>query len=179
MKSNMFIAEVDGLCYLLNPTEKTAKVTYKNVKKWLNDDYAKGGLIIPSSINYRGVDYNVTEILDRAFCGCNQLRYISVPDTVTEIGKDAFNDCLALEVVELPDTLIRIGEMAFWGCSKLHIINIPRGLQKIECMAFCNCPSLKTVKIPWTLYYIEFNESVFDDGVSLDFEDGPERLDPY
>ena len=33
MKSNMFIAEVDGLCYLLNPTETTAKVTYKNVKK--------------------------------------------------------------------------------------------------------------------------------------------------
>ena len=33
MKSNMFIADVDGLCYLLNPTEKTAKVTYKNVKK--------------------------------------------------------------------------------------------------------------------------------------------------
>ena len=33
MKSNMFIAEVDGLCYLLNPMENTAKVTYKNVKK--------------------------------------------------------------------------------------------------------------------------------------------------
>lgn len=178
MKNNIVIARIENLYYLLNPIDKTAKVTYKNAKKWDNADYVKGGLTIPSSVDYGGTAYDVTEICDEAFSGCSQLRFVTVPDSVTEIGRNAFDDCRALETVILPDTLSKVGEQAFFGCSRLHTINIPKRLSEIGYQTFWDCPALKTVTIPWTLYPIEIDEMAFDSGIALNFENGPEQLDP-
>lgn len=174
MKSNFFKARVESLYYLFNPNNKTAKVTYKNEKKWENAEYVIGDLTIPSTILFGGIFYDVTEIGDNAFYGCDQLRYVTVPDSVIEIGRNAFDDCRKLETVFLPDTLSIIGEQAFFGCSSLHSINIPRGLSAIEYQTFGACPALKSVKIPLTINHNELNEDAFDADTELIFENGSE-----
>lgn len=176
MKSNFFIAKVESLYYLFNPNYKTAKVTCKNDKKWENAEYVIGDLVIPGKVNFGGFLYDVTEICDYAFYGCNQLRSVSIPDSMTEIGSNAFDDCRALELVLLPDLLSNIGEQAFWGCSSLHTINIPRGLSAIKYQTFGACPALKSVKIPFTINPNQISDDAFDTGTELIFENGSEQI---
>ena len=68
-----YSCKIDGICYNLNSTDHTAKVTYSGYPH--NNEYTGsygGGLkgvdvTIPSSITYNGIDYTVVAIGDYAF----------------------------------------------------------------------------------------------------------------
>lgn len=51
----------------------------------------------------------VTEIGDRAFCGCSSLSSIEIAEGITSIGDSAFKDCSSLSNVEIPENTIQIG----------------------------------------------------------------------
>ncbi|MDE5771761.1 MAG: leucine-rich repeat protein [Ruminococcus sp.] len=71
-----------------------------------------------------------------AFCYCKGLTTVNIPDSVEHIGLDTFGFCSSLKSIKLSDNLTSIGDYAFYGCSNLTSIEIPKSLTKIGSFAF-------------------------------------------
>lgn len=84
--------------------------------------YAKpvGALVLPSSVEWSGVVYNVVGVGDHAFYNCDMLASLTVPEGVTSIGVLAFGRCTDLAEVHLPSTLQSVGNSAFSACDSLR-----------------------------------------------------------
>ena len=70
---------------------------FQNVEVRVND--YSGHVIIPSSVQYNGMEWNVTEIADQAFKGSSQLISISIPSTIEKCGKGIFLECERLSAI--------------------------------------------------------------------------------
>ncbi|MBR6320397.1 MAG: leucine-rich repeat protein [Prevotella sp.] len=88
--------EINGLYYYLIAKAKKAEVT-SNPNKYTNS------VVIPKSVTYNGLEYNVTSIGESAFGSCYNLTSITIPSSVTSIGKSAFLDCFNLTSVYISD----------------------------------------------------------------------------
>lgn len=106
---------IDGINYSLNSSAKTAEVRRSS------NQYS-GDIIIPETVEYNGVTYNVTSIRNEAFYNCSSLTSIDLPDGLTSIGSSAFSYCSSLTSIVLPDGLTSIGNYAFDCCSSLDRI---------------------------------------------------------
>ena len=73
--------ELGGINYNLDTSTYTATI--------VDTDFS-GDLIIPESINVDGVDYEVTEIDNKAFQGSSNLTSVKIPKTIKSIGALAF-----------------------------------------------------------------------------------------
>ena len=82
--------------------------------------------------------YGVTEICECAFCGCNEIKKVTVSQGVTTIGENAFSDCSKLEEIILPEGLVTIRTHAFEGCESMKSIKVPDSVRLIEWAAFYN-----------------------------------------
>ena len=155
--------EIGGIYYNLIPKGKIATVT-SNPNKYTGD------IVIPSTVTYNNVVYNVTSIGDYAFEGCTGLTSIDIPDGVTSIGIAAFNNCKGLTSVTIPNSVTSIGNNAFNNCKGLTSIDIPNsvtiigegafswsnltsvtignGVTSIGGSAFDGCTSLTSIDIP-------------------------------
>ena len=94
------------------------------------------------------IPVGVTEIVEFAFEGCENLTGIVIPDSVTSIGDYAFRDCSSLPSITMPNRVTNIGEGAFETCNSLTTITIPEGIKSIKDYTFESCQSLKSVTIP-------------------------------
>jgi len=125
---------------------------------------------IPSSIDYAGTAYPVTEISVYAFAGCRGLTTVAIPASVTAIGTHAFENCTALTEVTIPCSVgsnafdnctklakvtftdsssdIEIGEQAFYQLKNLTDVTLSNSVTKIGAHAFYSCYSLKYLTIP-------------------------------
>ena len=66
--------EVDGICYnITSSSDYTVEVTYRGSSYSEYSNEYTGGVTIPSSVIYKGVNYSVTSIGDYAFRGCSGL----------------------------------------------------------------------------------------------------------
>ena len=71
-------------------------------------------LVIPDTINGRPV----TEILDLAFAGHDELVSVTVPSGVTRIGSRAFAECGNLSALYVEGIVSSLGTELFYGCDK-------------------------------------------------------------
>ena len=94
-----------------------------NVVVYSCDKSKSGDLIIPSTISYNDVVYNVTGIREYAFGGCTDLTSINIPESVISIGDGEFSNCIGLASINIPESVISIGDYAFGGCSSLKSIS--------------------------------------------------------
>ena len=131
--------EIDGIYYNLITKAKQAEVT-SNPNKY------SGEIVIPETVKYGGVTYNVTAIAesafsqsdvvsvvvsnsvlsigDRAFSGSTQLSNVIIGNAVTHIGKRVFNTCRKLESITIGKSVVFIGPQAFLECKNLTKIHI-------------------------------------------------------
>lgn len=112
--------EVNGICYnITSSTTKTVEVTYRgnDYDNW-QDPSTKysGSITIPQTVIYKGNNYNVTSIGERAFFYCSGLTNITISEGVTSIGSCAFNDCSELTSITIPNSVTSIGDEAFGIC---------------------------------------------------------------
>lgn len=90
---------IDGVCYYLNLSEKTAAVTRHDNDESKNRDFYKGAIVIPATITYNDEEYAVTSIDSSTFSGCTSMTFVSIPNSMTEIGCGAFGGCNALNKI--------------------------------------------------------------------------------
>ena len=70
-------------------------------------------------LTYYMMSKGITEIGDRTFVDCFDLKSIEIPTGVTKIGVEAFSRCLSLTSIELPSGITEIGNEAFACCNNL------------------------------------------------------------
>ena len=106
---NKFV--VDGICYTMT-NGNNVSVTYMDASY---SSYS-GAVIVPATVTYHGVTYNVTAVGESAFRECQSGLELDVtlPNTVTTIGAMAFY-ASNLIFIEMGSRLSSIGENAFTG----------------------------------------------------------------
>ena len=117
------------------------------------NNYVSGNVVIPDTVSYNGVIYNVTELKNTSsvygtFFGCSDLSSITIPNSCTIIGDWSFTNCSGLTSVTIPNTVTTIGIYAFSGCTSLTSVVIPNSVTTIGNYAFHSCSGLTSVTIP-------------------------------
>lgn len=112
--------ELDNLLYYIDEDNRTATV-YRIIDR----DY-EGRVEIPQCIWDDGHMYEVREIADFAFDGCEGLESIEIPDGVYRIGDSSFCGCSELKEIDIPTSVREIGKRAFEDCGSLVSINVDR-----------------------------------------------------
>ena len=89
MVASAYDAQINGIYYNLVKKVKVAEVVPSCVfeSDW-NNQYS-GDIVIPATVDYEGVTYNVTSIGRRAFFNCN-ISSFTIPSSITSIGPEAF-----------------------------------------------------------------------------------------
>ena len=161
--------KIDGIYYNLNYLDNIgfcpgeAQVT-QGEEKYVGD------IVIPSTLNYNGMNYKVTSIGYDAFHACAELNSISIPNSVKSIDFCAFMGCWFMNAVTLPNSITSIGQSAFAQCISLTSITIPNSITSIEEATFFACQSLTSITIPTSVKSIgkqAFNACVLLTSVTI------------
>lgn len=146
---------VNGVYYKkFSPSE--VEVTYLDENQ--NGNAYSGNVVIPKTVKYDGVAYNVVAIGDNAFSQCWKLESVTIPTSVKKIGEAAFSGCIALATPIIPASVQWIGPSAFNGCKSFTgTITLPEGIEKIEGDMFVYCDKLTSIKLPTTITGIDSN----------------------
>lgn len=105
----------------------------------------KGKIVIPSSVVYEDIPFQVTSIYENAFLNKYTLEAtLELPNTLRKIGKQAFFGCKGLTGdLIIPDSVEEIGESAFYGCSGFDgTLKLSKRLSEIKAGTFVNCSNL-------------------------------------
>lgn len=156
LAAQAYDAYIDGIYY--NFSESEATVTYYDISfEFANENAYTGNIVVPKTVTYNGIIYQVTSIGHYAFIQCSSLTSVTIPNSVTSIGEGAFYRCSNLTSIIVPNSVTNIGGFAFQDCSKLTSVTIGNGVRTIGEYAFSLCPSLASVTIPGSLESIGEN----------------------
>ena len=120
--------EIDGIYYELFSSDigdNTAIVAKKPSGSYT------GNIVIPATVTYEDVVYDVTAIGSKAFAYCENMSSVSIPNSVTTIYYQAFLWCLSLTSVTIPDGVTYIADEVFKNCGMLKTINMPDNVPDI------------------------------------------------
>lgn len=134
-----------------------------------------GAVIIPSTVDYEGLTYNVTEIGNFAFDG-KGVTSVDIPNGVTVIGDHAFANNL-LNAVDIPDSVATIGSFAFFSNPSITSVDLGQGVATIRSSAFEGISATEIV-IPssvknldvWAFFYSELR-TVWFEGAYVRYSD--------
>ena len=101
--------------YFNRLSDNTVEVTYEYGYDPYYTTSPTGDLVIPATVTFNGVTYNVIRIGRYAFCDCPDLTSVIIPSSVTTIGNSAFPYCWRLASVTIPNGVTSIGNEAFDG----------------------------------------------------------------
>jgi len=157
---------VDNLNYKITSLEPATVEVARNFD-------CTGDIVIPSTVTYNEIEFEVTAIGVQAFYFC-RITSIAIPESVTSIGDGAFSDCSRLTSIIIPGSVTSIGNMAFFYCDGLRSVTIPSSVTTIGFGAFAQCYSLTSINIPESITSIRDN--VFLSCVSLQSISIPESI---
>lgn len=129
----------EGICYNIignNEVEVTSGLSYS------------GAIVIPPSVTFNSVTYDVTSIGFMAFDNCSDMTSVTIPEGVTSIEMYAFGYCTGLTSVTIPDGVTSIGVYAFGSCTGLTSVTMPSSVTYLGSAAFHYCINLTSVTIP-------------------------------
>ena len=132
--------ETGGIRYDIDPKAQSAAV----IAKGFGEKYA-GDIVIPASIFFGNLKYDVTAIEKQAFYNCRELTSVVIPGSVKEIGTYAFCYCSGLTSIVIPNGVESIELGAFWGCSNVTHVIIGNNVTSFGPSTFAYCAALTSV----------------------------------
>lgn len=93
----------------------------------------------------------VTNIGDRAFASCENLRTVSIGNNVQRIGVSAFDGSYALTSISIPNSVTSVEDRAFAFCFNVTAISFGVGVTNIGKHAFFSCTAVTSLKLPGNL----------------------------
>ena len=160
----------DGYLFYNILADGTVAVTNERLDLPYNN--LPASLVIPSEVtgNY-GAKYQVSEIANYAFQGCDKLESLVIPNTVKKIGIYAFTGCSKLLNISFPesledvmagalyecawydnqpDGLVYVGNLLYRykGIAPTGVITINEGTKAVLGLAFSNQPNITSVILP-------------------------------
>ena len=192
------VSELFADTFQVGALQYTTKSDGTSVKVDVNSS-CSGEVVIPETVQYGGVTYNVNEVVANAFAsntgitsvyipdcveitsshtsifsGATSLLSVRLPQTLTVLPEQTFDRCTSLTSVTIPETVTSIGYGAFYRCSALTSIVIPDGVTTLNMLTFGYCSSLSSVKLSANLKSIA--STVFGGCSSLSTLELPESL---
>ena len=148
--------EINGIYYNLVSKTKKAEVTS-------NPNRYSGSIVIPATVDYDGITYDVTSIGSRAFIEDKYVTSVSIPNSVISIGENAFGYCDFTSII-IPNSVTTLDKKAFNNCRKLESITMGTGITSIGEKAFQMCMALDKVIVKDLVAWcqISFNDYPFD-----------------
>ncbi len=141
------VADASGvnLCYQKMQGQQWVRVTHPQ-REWPYYAGSKpsGSIVIPSSVTWDGVEYQVVEVGDNAFYGCDSLVAVDL-GRVRRVGSQAFYGCTMLDSVVFPYELSNVGDGAFAYCRSLRQLSLTSALTHVGTSAFSLCTGLQKV----------------------------------
>ena len=115
---------VDGIYYNFDIAKKVATVTYNGSDEpWNNPSYS-GDVVIPATVNYEGMTFEVLTIGQYAFFLAYEVTSVSIPEGVVRIETEAFADC-GFKEITLPTSIQSIDNHAFnYGMMPINNITL-------------------------------------------------------
>lgn len=148
--------------------EGSEKVLYVNgkgvIKDYGNHDYSfyvYKNMVSEDSDNYSEditkivIGEGITEIGERAFIRCPNVKSVVFPKSLTRIGIYAFRYDENIQELKLPENLALIEWGAFGNCSSLQDFTIPASVKRIDAYAFACCDSLREMEVPSTVAEVQ------------------------
>ena len=89
-----------------------------------NKNWCPVPFLIPSTVSYKGVTFDVTGLGNNSFIDNTYLREVELPNSITSIGNYAFSGCTCLVSITIPASVISIGNGAFYGATGLKDIYV-------------------------------------------------------
>ena len=123
----------------------------------VDGENAQGELDIPSTVDYEGTTYTVTEIGEWAFKNCVGLTgQFAIPSTIDTIQQGAFYGCSGFTgTLDLSFSTVAFKENVFRECSGFMELYLPLFISEIPRGLFCGCSGLTgTLVLPETVEII-------------------------
>lgn len=171
-------------CGLLKEITIPSKISVLNQLTFSKCISLENVVFIPSGQDNGVNNYNLHEIMTKAFYGCTGLtnvQFLQNLNKLTAIGAQAFSYCSVkdgtnkdeygqqaykgIQSVLLPESLVVLGQEAFSNCYSLQMMTIPNKVTTLENKTFLNCYNLKDVKLSNILTTIGAN--CFENCMSL------------
>ncbi|MEE1002116.1 MAG: leucine-rich repeat domain-containing protein, partial [Bacteroidales bacterium] len=119
----------------------TYKPTTGNNVKVRSCSSSATSVVVPSTVDYNGMTYNVTCIGEDAFSWCTGLTSVEIPNTITSIESFAFYYTTALTSIVIPNSVTSMGWEVFYNCSSLSSVTIGSGITELSDGTFYDCNS--------------------------------------
>ena len=108
--------------------------------------YYTGDIVVPDTVEYEGVVYNVTSIGEYVFYNAI-LNSIVLPKSIKSLSNNSFSRAEIRQDLLLPDSLRSIGECAFLGVGGVTNIFVPRKVENIGLKAFGTMLNLQNIYV--------------------------------
>ncbi len=149
----------NGIYYTKLSDGFSVQVSNKSKNTFAKSTYS-GDIVIPESVTYDGLSYNVTSIGRFAFYE-SDVTSVELPNGIVSIEDRSFAKSTAMTSCILPETITTIGVAAFSGCASLKTINIPKGVSTLNLETFYGCKSITEVTIPNTVMRIAYASTTY------------------
>lgn len=123
-------------------------------------------LVIPDSID----GLPVTQIAQRAFKDCGELRSVTLPETITYIYPSVFEGCANLTDAVILSKVRSVSGNMFKDCRNLANVTLPDTIETIGFGAFEDCASLRSIQLPEHVWLI--GDGAFDSTPILEEAEG-------
>lgn len=136
------MVNIGSFYFMLTSSDNSATVIY-------NYSYNTSLLVavIPASISFMGITYNVTGIGAYAFEYSSRMTSVTIPNSIVTISQRAFYSCPRLTSVTIPNSVTTIEASAFYDCIRLSSVIIGDSVTTIGSYAF-DSTALISVTIP-------------------------------
>ena len=102
------------------------------------DPAATGTVVVPSTVEIDGLEYNVRAVGDHAFSGCNMIQRITLSEGIKQIENKAFENCTSLQTLDIPQSLGSCQYDAFDGCNTVTVNGYSENYQFVAVNFFSN-----------------------------------------